>query len=47
MMTRRSLMAMSSYLYARCLMIAGGTLEVARNQVAERIPGLPRDPLLF
>jgi alkylation response protein AidB-like acyl-CoA dehydrogenase len=47
MMTRRSLMAMSSYLYARCLTIAGGTSEIARNQVAERILGLPRDPLLF
>lgn len=37
---------MRSYLYARCLTIAGGTSEIARNQVAERILGLPRDPLL-
>ena len=35
-----------SYLYARCLTIAGGTSEIARNQVAERILGLPRDPLV-
>jgi alkylation response protein AidB-like acyl-CoA dehydrogenase len=35
-----------TYLYARCLTIAGGTSEIARNQVAERILGLPRDPFL-
>ena len=35
MMSRRSLMAMSWYLYARCLTIAGGTSEIARNQVAD------------
>jgi len=40
-------MAMSSYLCARCLTIAGGTSEIARNQVAERTLGLPRDPLLL
>ncbi|MDN5861474.1 MAG: acyl-CoA dehydrogenase, partial [Pseudonocardia sp.] len=33
------------YLWARCITIAGGTSEIARNQVAERILGLPRDPL--
>jgi len=35
-----------SYLWARCMTIAGGTSEIARNQVAERILGLPRDPLV-
>jgi alkylation response protein AidB-like acyl-CoA dehydrogenase len=35
-----------TYLHARCLTIAGGTSEIARNQVAERILGLPRDPLI-
>jgi 3-oxochol-4-en-24-oyl-CoA dehydrogenase len=37
---------MRSYLWARCLTIAGGTSEIARNQVAERLLGLPRDPLI-
>nr|MDT0667245.1 acyl-CoA dehydrogenase family protein [Micromonospora sp. DSM 115978] len=32
-------------LIARAATIAGGTSEIARNQVAERILGLPRDPL--
>jgi alkylation response protein AidB-like acyl-CoA dehydrogenase len=31
---------------ARGMTIAGGTSEVTRNQIAERILGLPRDPLL-
>ncbi|WP_204079378.1 acyl-CoA dehydrogenase [Mycobacterium riyadhense] len=31
---------------ARGMAIAGGTSEVARNQIAERILGMPRDPLV-
>ncbi len=37
-----SLMAMG----ARAMAIAGGTSEVTRNQIAERILGMPRDPLI-
>jgi alkylation response protein AidB-like acyl-CoA dehydrogenase len=44
--TGRNELIMRSYLWARCMTIAGGTSEIARNQVAERILGLPRDPLL-
>jgi alkylation response protein AidB-like acyl-CoA dehydrogenase len=33
-------------LAARAYAIAGGTTEIAKNQIAERILGLPRDPLL-
>ncbi|HEX4246840.1 MAG TPA: acyl-CoA dehydrogenase family protein, partial [Pseudonocardia sp.] len=34
-----------AYLMSRCLTIAGGTSEIVRNQIAERLLGLPRDPL--
>jgi alkylation response protein AidB-like acyl-CoA dehydrogenase len=33
-----------SFLYSRCLTIAGGTSEIQRNVVAHRLLGLPRDP---
>jgi alkylation response protein AidB-like acyl-CoA dehydrogenase len=39
-------LVMRTYLYGRCMTIAGGTSEIARNQVAERLLGLPRDPLI-
>jgi len=39
-------MAAMLVLMNRAMSIAGGTSEIKRNQIAERILGLPRDPLL-
>jgi alkylation response protein AidB-like acyl-CoA dehydrogenase len=35
----------ASYLYGRSMTIAGGTTEIGKNVIAERILGMPRDPL--
>jgi alkylation response protein AidB-like acyl-CoA dehydrogenase len=34
----------AAFLFNRCLTIAGGTSDIQRNVVAERLLGLPRDP---
>lgn len=34
------------YVFNRSLTIAGGTSEISRNVIAERILGMPRDPLI-
>jgi 3-oxochol-4-en-24-oyl-CoA dehydrogenase len=39
-------MAATLVLMNRSMSIAGGTSEIKRNQIAERILGLPRDPLI-
>jgi alkylation response protein AidB-like acyl-CoA dehydrogenase len=39
-------MAGRTALGSRALSIAGGTSEITRNQIAERILGMPRDPLI-
>ena len=39
-------MASGMVLMHRGMSIAGGTSEIKRNQIGERILGLPRDPLI-
>jgi alkylation response protein AidB-like acyl-CoA dehydrogenase len=39
-------LAATLVLLNRAMSIAGGTSEIKRNQIAERILGLPRDPLI-
>ena len=41
---RRGAQWSHGFLSTRCLTIAGGTSEVQRNVIGERILGLPRDP---
>ena len=41
-----ALMSNSLVLMHRGMSIAGGTSEIKRNQIGERILGLPRDPLI-
>jgi alkylation response protein AidB-like acyl-CoA dehydrogenase len=42
----RGAMGAMLMLMNRAMSIAGGTSEIKRNQIAERILGLPRDPLI-
>ncbi|MGB3771487.1 MAG: acyl-CoA dehydrogenase [Rhodococcus sp. (in: high G+C Gram-positive bacteria)] len=42
--TRESSMEMYNYLLTRCLSIAGGSTQILRTVVGERLLGLPREP---
>ena len=44
--TARAAMGNILVLMHRGMSIAGGTSEIKRNQIGERILGLPRDPLI-
>ena len=43
---RTSMLPKRAHGNSRAMAIAGGTSEVTRNQIAERILGMPRDPLI-